>query len=132
MKQAFFPYRRLTHDVLGEIKHPLIELVLKHQRYVKLFATIDSGAIMSVFPKSVCELLGLEYEEGEKAFLLSATRHEIPVRVHEVTVIIGEIEFKARVGFSDEENIPHVLGRLDVIDKVEIRFERDGVRFIAR
>ncbi len=46
--------------------------------------------------------------------------------------MIGEIVFKTRVGFSDEENIPHVLGRLDVIDKVEIRVKRDGVRFIAR
>jgi hypothetical protein len=39
---------------------------------------------------------------------------------------MGGIEFGARVGFSEIEQIPHVLGRLDVLDKVEIKFEKDG------
>lgn len=132
MKEAFFPYKRLIHKVFGEIKLPLIELSLKHVRSVRLYAMVDSGAAISVFPRSVCDLLGLKYEEGRKASLLSATQEEIPMRVHKVTVRIGEVEFDARVGFSKMEKVPHVVGMLDVLDEVEIRFERDGVRFIAR
>jgi hypothetical protein len=43
---------------------------------------------------------------------------------------IGDYDFTARVAFSENENIPYVLGRLDFIDKVEIRLEREGTRFI--
>ena len=84
-----------------------------------------------MFPKSVCELMGLKYEVGEEASLVSAAQEKIPIRVHRVTIRIGEIELKARVGFSEIEKVPHVLGRLDILDKVEIRFEKSGVRFVA-
>jgi len=132
MKEEFFPYRILTHRVFGRIKIPLITLILRHARSVKLYALVDSGAVISIFPKSICDLLGLMYESGEKASLFTATREEIPVRVHRVVVRIGDIEFEARVGFSEVEKIPHVLGRLDVLENVEVRFERDGVRLVAR
>jgi predicted aspartyl protease len=61
-----------------------------------------------------------------KASLISATHEEIPVRVHEVRIKIGEIEFSARVGFSELENVPHLLGMLDVFDNVKTEFEKDG------
>jgi len=92
---------------------------------------VDTGAVISLFPKSVCELIGLKYEDGEETLLVSAAQEKIPIRVHRVTIRIGEIEFKARVGFSEMEKVPHVLGRLDVLDKVEIRFEKGGIRLIA-
>lgn len=131
MREEFFSYRILTHKVFGQIKIPLITLTLKNTKSVKLYAMVDSGAVISIFPKSVCDLLGLKYEDGEGASLFSATREKIQVRVHKVVVRIGDIEFEARVGFSEMEKIPYVLGRLDVLDNVEIRFERDGVRFVA-
>jgi predicted aspartyl protease len=131
MREEFFPYRSLTHEVFGTIKIPLITVVLKGFNSVKLYAMVDTGAVISVFPRSVCDLLGLSYEDGKEAFLLSATQEEIPVRVHKIIIRIGEIEFEARVGFSEVEQIPHVLGGLDVLDKVEIKFEKDGVRFIG-
>jgi len=87
--------------------------------------------VTSLFPRSVCDLLGLKYEAGMKASLISATREEIPVRVHEVGIKIGKIEFSARVGFSEVENVPHLLGRLDVFDNVKIEFEKDGVKFTS-
>ncbi len=45
---------------------------------------------------------------------------------------IGDYGFDARVAFSENEDIPYVLARLDIIDKVEIRFERDGTRFLVQ
>jgi predicted aspartyl protease len=131
MKEEFFPYRKLSHDTFGKIKIPSVELTLKATGEVRLYAIVDSGAVISLFPRSVCDLLGLKYEAGMKASLISATREEIPVRVHEVRIKIGEIEFSARVGFSEVENVPHLLGRLDVFDNVKIEFEKDGVKFTS-
>lgn len=45
---------------------------------------------------------------------------------------IGDFGFEARAAFSENENIPYVLGRLDILDKVEIKFERDWTRFLIR
>ena len=131
MKEEFFPYRILAHRVFGQIKIPLITAILKHVRSVKLYAMVDTGAVIPVFPRSICDLLGLKYEDGEPASLLSATREKIPVRIHKVAVRIGGIEFKARVGFSELEKTPHVPGRLDVSGNVEVRFEKNGIRLIA-
>jgi predicted aspartyl protease len=131
MKEEFFPYRRLIHEVFGEIKIPSVELILKNMKEVRIYAIVDSGAVISLFPKSICDLLGLKYEEGKKASLISATCEEIPVRIHRVKIGIGRIEFDARVGFSEVEKVPHLLGRLDVFDKVEIKFEKGGIRFTS-
>ena len=129
MKEEFFPYRKIVHNVFGEIKIPSVELILKGIKEVRLYAIIDSGAVISVFPKSICDLLGLEYEKGKEFSLISAAHEEISVRVHNARIKIGEIEFDARIGFSKIEKVPHLLGRLDVFDKVEIKFEKEGVRF---
>ena len=57
---------------------------------------------------------------------------ELSLRRRLTKIGINIIEFEARVGFSELEKIPHVLGRLDILENVEVRFERDGVRFVAR
>jgi hypothetical protein len=74
MKEEFFPYRKLSHHTFGKIKIPSVELTLKATREVKLYAIVDSGAVISLFPRSVCDLLGLKYEAGMKASLLESLR----------------------------------------------------------
>jgi len=132
MGEAFFPYRRFSHEVLGEVVVPIVEAVLENTATIKVCAIMDTGAPISIFPKSICELLGLRYEDGKETSLRSATGERVPIRVHQINIRIDEIRFRARVGFSELEEIPHILGRLDVFENVEVRFERDGVRFIAR
>jgi len=86
--------------------------------------------VISIFPQSLCELLGLVFEDGRRASVKSATGEEIRIRIHRVGMRIGDFVFDVRVAFSEVENIPYVLGRLDVLEKVEIRFERDGTSFL--
>ena len=43
-----------------------------------------------------------------------------------------DFSFDARVAFSEVENIPYVLGRSDVFEEVEVRFERDGTSFVKK
>lgn len=56
------------------------------------------------------------------------------LRVYEMFLCYGmgiwDFGFYARVAFSEVENIPYVLGRLDVAEKVQVRFERDGTSFV--
>jgi len=85
---------------------------------------VDSGAVISIFSKSFCDLIGLSFEEGRGASVRTATGEEIRIRIHRVKMRIGDCGLDVRVAFSESGNILYVLGRLDILDKVEMRFER--------
>jgi len=93
---------------------------------------VDSGAVISMFPKSVCDLIGLNFEEGKGASVRTATGEEIRIRTHRVKMRIGDCGLDVTAAFLESENIPYVLGRLDILDKVEMRLERDGIRFLIQ
>jgi hypothetical protein len=45
---------------------------------------------------------------------------------------IGEASLSVRVGFAASERMPYLLGRIDVLDHFDIRFEKNRVCFIER
>lgn len=130
MRKFFFPYKRVRSDIFGEVLIPVAKIFLRGQEEIGVDVVVDSGAVISIFPRSLCELLGLVFEDGRRASVRSATGEEIRVRIHRVEIRIWDFSFYVRVAFSEVENIPYVLGRLDVLEKVEIRFERDGTSFL--
>ena len=132
MKKFFFPYKHVRSDIFGEVLIPVVKIFLSGIEEIAVDAIVDSGAVVSIFPRSLCGLLGLVFEDGTKASVRSATGEEIHVRIHKVKIRIGDFCFDARVAFSEMENIPYVLGRLDVFNAAEIRFERDGTSFVIK
>lgn len=130
MRKFFFPYKRVRSDIFGEVLIPVAKIFLRGREEIGVDVVVDSGAVISIFPRSLCELLGLVFEDGRRASVRSATGEEIRVRIHRVEIRIWDFSFYVRVAFSEVENIPYVLGRLDVLEKVEIRFERDGTSFL--
>lgn len=130
MRKFFFPYKHVRSDIFGEVLIPVAKIFLRGREEIGVDVVVDSGAVISIFPRSLCELLGLVFEDGRRASVRSATGEEIRVRIHRVGMRIWDFSFYARVAFSEVENIPYVLGRLDVFDKVEIRFERDRTSFV--
>jgi len=119
-------------DIFGEVSIPVAKILLRGREEIGVDVIVDSGAVISIFPRSLCALLGLNFEEGREASVRTATGEEIRIRIHGVKMRIGDYGFDGRVAFSENENIPYVLGRLDVLDKVEIRFGRDGTTFLMQ
>jgi len=130
LRKFFFPYKRVRSDIFGEVLIPVAKIFLRGREEIGVDVVVDSGAVISIFPRSLWELLGLVFEDGRRASVRSATGEEIRVRIHRVEIRIWDFSFYVRVAFSEVENIPYVLGRLDVLEKVEIRFERDGTSFL--
>jgi len=130
LKEIFFPYKRVHSVLFGRVSIPVAKIFLKGREEIAVDVIVDSGAVISIFPRSLSDLLKLNFAEGEKGEVRTATGEVIGIRVHRVRMRIGDYAFTARVAFSDNENIPYVLGRLDIIDKVEIRLEREGTRFL--
>lgn len=130
MRETFFPYKRVRSEVFGKVLIPVAKVFLVGREEIGVNVLVDSGAVISIFPKSLCDLLGLIFEEGRGASVKTATGEEIPIRIHEIKMRIGDINFDARVAFSEIENIPYVLGRLDILDKIIIKFNKDGTSFL--
>jgi len=130
LRELFFPYRRVHSNLFGRVSIPVAKIFLRGREEIAVDAIVDSGAVISIFPKSLSDLLKLSFAEGKKGEVRTASGEVIGIRVHRVRMRIGDYDFTARVAFSENENIPYVLGRLDIIDKVEIRLEREGTRFI--
>jgi len=132
LRKFFFPYKHVRSDVFGEVLIPVAKIFLRGREEIGVDVVVDSGAVVSIFPRSLCDLIGLVFEDGKRASVRSATGEEIRILVHRVGMRIGDFVFDAQVAFSEVENIPYVLGRLDVFDEVEVRFERDGTSFVKK
>jgi len=128
MKDLFFPYKHVASEIFGEVKIPVVKLFLRNAKgEIGVDAIIDSGAVISVFPRSICDIIGTDFEEGEKVSIKTTTGEEIAIRVIIVNFKIADFTFKARVGFAEIEKIPYIVGRLDVFDELDILFEKEGV-----
>jgi len=130
LRELFFPYKRVHSNIFGRVSIPVAKIFLQNKNEIAVDVIIDSGAVISIFPRSLSDILCLSFEEGEKGKVRTASGETIGIRIHMIRMRIGDYVFTARVAFSENENIPYVLGRLDVIDKIEIRLEKDGTRFL--
>jgi len=133
MKQIFFPYKRIRSETLGEVTIPIAKIFLQgKQEETAIDVIVDTGAVISIFPKSLCDILGVNFKKGKKAYVKTATGENIPIRIHKINMRIGDHTFKARAAFSTTENVPYILGRLDILDHMEIRFQKQGTTFIIQ
>jgi len=122
MKQSAFPYRREYSTLVGEIHRPVATIYLqaanKKWRGFTLYA--DSGADITLLPKSACKGLGYSLKTGKSGYVGGITRGKIKVYIHELSIKLGEETFKARIAFAQTENIPLLLGRTDIFDHFKV------------
>lgn len=95
MRKFFFPYKRVRSDIFGEVLIPVAKIFLRGREEIGVDVIVDSGAVISIFPRSLCELLGLVFEDGRRASVRSATGEEIRVRIHRVGMRIWDFSFYA-------------------------------------
>ena len=80
----------------------------------------------------MCKLLGLELKAGQRSLIQGVSGKPGVVYLHELEMRIGETNLNVRVGFAASERMPYLLGRLDVLDHFDIRFEKNRVCFLER
>ena len=49
MRDLFFPYKRVTSKVFGELKIPVIKVFIRDGKEIGIDAILDSDAVVSVF-----------------------------------------------------------------------------------
>lgn len=117
----------------GEVVHrPIAHLHVKSKdgEWYLFYPYVDSGADISLFTRSDCELLGLKLRKGFFRPVLGIGRVEIPAYVHKVFIRIGDEEFDARIAFADSDEVPRVLGRSEIFKRFRIIFDEVNLRTI--
>lgn len=134
MKRFSFPYKKEPSTVFGYVYRPVVEIYLRTRDgdWFKVSTYADSGADITVFPRSVCELLGLRLQDGQESTVTGVGGEEIKIFIHRIMVRIGDEELKIRAGFAEREDIPYLLGRTDILACFNILFEEHRVVFIRK
>jgi hypothetical protein len=133
MKEAFPWHRQMTRH-FGEQWIPVAELHVQAAsgRWRKFSLRVDSGAVISVLTRSAADLLGIPCESGEEVDLTGIGAGPRRYFVHRVIARIGGMQdFEMRIAFADREDVPNLLGRLDLIDRFDIilKARRHETRF---
>lgn len=121
---CIFPYQAKLHSN-GKIEtFPTAELTVKKNNKVRasLFCVIDSGATISVVPKTDAELFGKKAEDG-MPFAASGISGVARGWQHTVRAYLNNTPLTFPLVFLDDEYAPRVLGREGVFPKFTIVFE---------
>ncbi|MFQ6056310.1 MAG: hypothetical protein ACE5J3_10065 [Methanosarcinales archaeon] len=119
-----FKYRKERSKIEKEVYRPVASVYIKgiDGNWYLFYPYIDSGADISLFTKTDCELLGYNLEEGNE-HLVGCISGLVRIFVHEIQMKIGEDVFDVKVGFADSEEVPRLLGRFSIFPKFLICFD---------
>lgn len=121
-----FPFRLEKSKIIESVYRPVAHVILINgQNELSSVMYVDSGADVTVVPYSNGISLGFEINEKDEIKKLSGIGgSSISVIIRECTIKIGEKQFNGRIAWSLSEDVPLILGRLDVFDRFKVTFDQ--------
>ncbi|MGD0175255.1 MAG: hypothetical protein ABSC50_00315 [Candidatus Bathyarchaeia archaeon] len=116
-----FPYVKEKSSVFGVVFRPVAKVIFEGEFPQWMY--VDSGADISLIPLSVGKLIGFRREREEKLErIFGVGRSSIPILTRRVSIRLGLLEFPARVAWSQIEDVPLLLGRMDIFRRFHVTF----------
>ena len=100
-----------------------VELISEERKYF-CEMLVDSGADITLIRKSLGKFLGFSFDGKKIQEIRGIGAGTIPYVIEKIEIKIGEYKFETRIGISMVENIPLILGRLDVFNNFDIEFKQ--------
>ncbi len=122
-----FDFKEEQSRLFGSILRPVakVSFIYKGKELMES-VYVDSGADVSLMPKSVGDWLGLKIEETDEVTEIKGVGERgIPIIIKKVKIKIGEKLLESRVAWSLVEEVPLLLGRLDVFKLFTICFQKN-------
>jgi hypothetical protein len=117
-----FDYREEKSGIFGKIFRPVVSAEVKaNGEWQPFIGYIDSGADISIVPRSFGEALGLDLSKNLKE-VKGIGEARVPISIHKVDMKIGNVVLKVRFAITLIEKIPYILGRSDVFRFFSINF----------
>lgn len=93
---------------------------------------VDSGADITLIPRRLGEFLGFSLDGEKIREIRGIGEGAIPYTIRTMQIKIGEYFIQARIGITLIEEVPLILGRLDVFDHFNIEFRQKDRLTILR
>lgn len=120
-----FSFEEFYTENLGKILKPLAVVTLKHREHsLKDIMLIDSGADVTLIPRDRGLFLKLKPPKHSEIKYLGGIAGGVAVVYRTLDVVIEKVKFPCRAAWAMTEDVPSVLGRLDVFDKFNIEFRQ--------
>ncbi|MFQ5864873.1 MAG: hypothetical protein ACE5IW_06535 [bacterium] len=118
-----FSFKKVSSSKFGQILKPVVPVtVIGPKRKIKVFMLLDSGADISMIPYSLGEIIGLELDVATRSEIQGIGEGSVPYVLSQVRLRMEEVEISARIGWALIEEIPFILGRLDLFEQLAIEF----------
>ncbi|MCK5561375.1 MAG: hypothetical protein KAJ51_12300 [Thermoplasmata archaeon] len=114
---------------LGTVIRPVAEVVLEKDDFkVAMPMYIDSGADISMIPLHFGRALGFKQEDDDIIQEIKGVSGAgIPYIIKNVNLIIDNKELEIRIAWALVEEVPMLMGRMDIFNKFRIIFdEKNG------
>jgi hypothetical protein len=119
-----FKYKKEKNRQGSVIFRPVADVILEGtQNSIEVPMYIDSGADLSLIPLSVGVALGFEEKAEEIKQIKGIGGETIPYIVRNVKLILPGYKLPARIGWALIDDVPILLGRLDIFRKFKIIFD---------
>ena len=120
-----FRYRREPSLAFGSILRPVASLLLSTPAAtLEVAMYIDSGADMTVIPFRLGRSLGFRQRPGERTLALSGISGAgVPYVLRTARIHLGQKRFTIRLAWALIEEVPLLLGRVDVFARFHILFD---------
>jgi len=123
-----FDYREEHSRLFGSILRPVARVILINgEREFPEHVYVDSGADISLIPKSVGEALGFEIQKTDQIIELKGVgKRSVPVIIKKIKMKIGDkLLSNTRIAWALIEEVPMLLGREDVFNLFDICFKKN-------
>lgn len=124
MIRQYFRYREPNGPL---VRLPLLPVSIRYkQKEVPVFALVDSGSDLSIFPASLTKTLGIDMKAGKPEEICAISGDPFEMYVHQVHLtVIGLSSVDILVGFTESEGVGSgLLGQRGFFDNYMVRFER--------
>ncbi len=123
-----FPYRKEESILFGTIYRPIVGFEVKTRfGWVPILAYADSGADVTLLPKSFIDLLNIKFKEEDIKEIGGIGGARVPIVLENIELRICDRDLKAKVAIALIEDVPYLLGREGIFDCFEICFKMNKV-----
>ena len=128
-----FDFREEQSRLFGRILRPVARIILINGAIeVPEHLYVDSGADITLIPKSVGDILGFKIEKSDEVTEIKGIGDiGVPIIIKRVKMKIGNKFFDTRIGWALIEEVPLLLGRVDVFNLFDICFKKNKKTIFA-
>ncbi len=110
----------------GVIYRPLTKVILQKGKFsVEVSMLIDSGADISMIPFRFGKAIGFRQEKKDEiSEVQGISGAGVPYIIKNVIMILNGKRLNVRIAWALVEEVPILMGRLDIFDKFKIIFDQ--------